>query len=190
MIRVALVGDVGSGKSYISNLFGYPIFNADIEVSKIYQKDRKCYLKLKKIFPKENFSFPIKKEELTKCILSNNNNLKKISKIVHPIVRKKLNFFFKSNYKKKCVILDVPLYLENKLNAKGDIIVFIKSKKIEIEKRLKKRRGFNSELLKLFRNLQLPLNVKKKRSKFIINNNFKKRNVIKEISRVKSEIGI
>ena len=45
MIRVALVGDVGSGKSYISNLFGYPVFNADIEVSKIYQKDKKCYLK-------------------------------------------------------------------------------------------------------------------------------------------------
>ena len=50
MIRVALVGDVGSGKSYISNLFGYPVFNADIEVSKIYQNDRNCYLKLKKTF--------------------------------------------------------------------------------------------------------------------------------------------
>ena len=190
MIRVALVGDVGSGKSYISNLFGYPVFNADIEVSKIYQNDKKCYLKLKKTFPKEEFSFPIKKEELAKCILSNTNNLRKISKIVHPIVRKKLNLFLKSNNKKKCVILDVPLYLENKLNVKGDIIVFIKSKKSEVEKRLQKRKGFNGKLLKLFRNLQLPSNVKKKRSKFIINNNFTKRNVIKEISRVKSGIGI
>ncbi|WP_440908860.1 dephospho-CoA kinase [Candidatus Pelagibacter sp.] len=190
MIKVALVGSVGAGKSYISSLFGYPIFNADIEVSKIYQKDRSCYLKLKKTFPREEFSFPIKKEELTKCILSNDNNLKKISKIVHPIVRRKLNFFLKSNHKKKCVILDIPLYLENKLNVKGDIIVFIKSKKTEIEKRLKKRRSFNSKLLKLFRNYQLPSNEKKKRSKFIINNNFTKRNVIKEISRVKSEIGI
>ena len=190
MIRVALVGDVGSGKSYISNLFGYPVFNADIEVSKIYQNDRKCYLKLKKTFPKEEFSFPIQKEELSRCILSNTNNLRKISKIVHPIVRKKLNLFLKSNNKKKCVILDVPLYLENKLNVKGDIIVFIKSKKLEVEKRLKKRRGFNSKLLKLFRNLQLPLNRKKKMSKFIINNNFTKRNVIKEISKVKLEIGI
>ena len=190
MIRVALVGDVGSGKSYISSLFGYPIFNADIEVSKIYQKDKKCYLKLKKTFPKEEFSFPIKKEELTKCILSNDNNLNKISKIVHPIVRKKLNFFLKRNHKKKCVMLDIPLYLENKLNVKGDIIIFIKSKKTEVEKRLKKRRSFNSKLLKLFRNLQLPLNVKKERSKFIVNNNFTKKNVIKEINRVKSEIGI
>ena len=88
------------------------------------------------------------------------------------------------------MILDVPLYLENKLNVKGNIIVFIKSKKLEVEKRLKKRRSFNSKLLKLFRNLQLPLNRKKKMSKFIINNNFTKRNVIQEISKVKLEMGI
>lgn len=190
MIKVALVGDVGSGKSYISNLFGYPVFNADIEVSKIYQKDKKCYLKLKKTFPKEEFSFPIKKEELIKCILSNINNLKKISKIVHPIVRKKLNFFLKSNRKKKCVILDIPLYLENKLNNKRDIIIFIKPKKIELQKKLRERRGFDNKLLKLFKKLQFSSKTKKQKSKFIINNNFIKKDVIKEITKVKLDIGI
>ena len=48
MIRIALIGDVGSGKSYISKLFGYPVFNADKEVSNIYKKDKKCFFKLKK----------------------------------------------------------------------------------------------------------------------------------------------
>ena len=38
MIRVAIVGDIGSGKTHISKLFGYPSFNADYEVSKIYKK--------------------------------------------------------------------------------------------------------------------------------------------------------
>ena len=61
MIKIA-VGDVGSGKSYISKLFNYPIFNADLEVSKIYKKDKGFYIKLKKKkFPKFNFTFPIKK---------------------------------------------------------------------------------------------------------------------------------
>ena len=45
MIRIALVGDIGSGKSYIAKLFNYPVFNADVEVSKIYRKDRKCFKK-------------------------------------------------------------------------------------------------------------------------------------------------
>ncbi len=41
MIRIALVGDIGSGKSYIARNFGYPVFNADVEVSKLYKKDKK-----------------------------------------------------------------------------------------------------------------------------------------------------
>ena len=47
MIRIAVVGGIGSGKSYIAKLFGYPFFNADIEVAKLYTKNRKCYNKLK-----------------------------------------------------------------------------------------------------------------------------------------------
>ena len=40
MIRLAVVGDIGSGKSYVAKQFGYPVFNADTEVSKIYKKDK------------------------------------------------------------------------------------------------------------------------------------------------------
>ena len=50
MIRIGLVGDIGSGKSYIANNFGYPVFNADIEVGKLYKKDKKIFNKLKKTF--------------------------------------------------------------------------------------------------------------------------------------------
>ncbi len=49
MIRIALVGDIGSGKSYVAKNFGYPVFNADFEVSKLYKKDKKIFKKLKKI---------------------------------------------------------------------------------------------------------------------------------------------
>ena len=38
MIRIGIIGDIGSGKSYIAKQFGFPIFNADLEVSKIYKK--------------------------------------------------------------------------------------------------------------------------------------------------------
>ncbi len=48
MIRIAILGDIGSGKSYIANNFGYPVFNADSEVSKIYKKNKKVFDKLKK----------------------------------------------------------------------------------------------------------------------------------------------
>ena len=188
MIRIAIVGDIGSGKSHIAKLFNYPIFNADLEVAKIYKINKHCFKNLKKKLPKYFSSPPIKKEEIIKAIVDNAKNLKKITKIVHPEVRKRLRIFLKKNKKEKAVILDIPLLLENKLNQKGDIIIFIQSKKKEVAKRLKKRNNLNLGLLDKFKNLQLSPNLKKKKSHFIVKNNFTNksakisiRNIIKKI---------
>ena len=77
MIRIGILGDIGSGKSFVAKSFGYPVFNADEEVSILYQKEKKVFIKLKKQLPNYIFSFPIKKKEISKAILSNNSNLKK-----------------------------------------------------------------------------------------------------------------
>ena len=188
MIRIALVGDIGSGKSYISKLFNFPIFNADLEVSKIYNKDKNFYRKIKKTFPNQNFSFPLKKDELIKCILSNSKNLKKLSKIVHPIVRKKLNIFLNKNKTKKFIILDIPLYLENKLNNKNDVIIFIDAEDKDIKSRLLKRKSFNEKILRLFKKIQLPLSIKKKKSNFIIKNNFSTKEAKKSVKHILKQL--
>ncbi len=94
MIRIGLVGDIGSGKSYIAKNFGYPVFNADYEVGKLYKNNRIIFKKIKKILPKYFSSFPLNKNEMTKAILSNNDNLKKIVKIVHIEVKKKNEHLF------------------------------------------------------------------------------------------------
>ena len=147
MIRVGILGDIGSGKSYVAKSFGYPVFSADFEVGKLYKKDRKIFNKLKKVLPKYIYSFPINKNEVLKAILANKTNLKKIIKIVHLEIRKKMNIFLSTNKNKKIVILDIPLLLENKINKKNDILIFVQSKKLDIFKRLKKRKNFNLRLL-------------------------------------------
>ena len=188
MIKIGILGDIGSGKSYVAKNFGYPVFNADIEVNKLYKNDRKIFNKLKEILPKYIYSFPINKSEVTRAILANKSNLQKIVKIVHLEIRKKKNIFLSKNKNKKIVILDIPLLLENKINEKNDILVFVKSKKIDILKRLEKRENFNSKLLNKFKNIQLPLDYKKKRSQFVINNNFTKKSVKKGIENILKEI--
>ncbi len=70
MIRIGILGDIGSGKSYVAKNFGYPVFNADYEVRKLYQSDKKIFNKLKKSLPKYISSFPIDKKEITSAILS------------------------------------------------------------------------------------------------------------------------
>ena len=188
MIRIGILGDIGSGKSYIAQNFGYPVFNADYEVAQLYQKDKNIFNKLKAKLPKYINSFPIEKKEISDAILANNNNLKKIVKIVHFEIRKKLNNFIKSNKHKKIVILDIPLLLENKINKKKDILVFVQSKKSSILKNLKNRKNFNKKLLKKIKEIQLPLNYKKKKSHFIIKNNFTKKSIIDDIKGILKEI--
>ena len=184
MKRIGILGDIGSGKSYIAKNFGYPVFNADEEVGILYRKDRKVFNKLKKVLPKYICSFPINKNEISQAILANNSNLKKIIKIVHFEIRKKMNIFLKKNINKKIVILDIPLLLENKINRKNDILVFIQSKKSNILKRLKKRPNFNQKLLSKFKNIQLSLDYKKKKSNFIIKNDFTRKSVKKDIKNI------
>ena len=188
MIRIGILGDIGSGKSYVANNFGYPVFNADYEVSKLYKKDKKIFKKLNKKLPKYISSFPINKNEITKAILSNKVNLKKIINIVHKEIRKKMKLFLKKNKNKKIVILDIPLLLENKINNKKDILVFVDSKKIEIEKRLKKRKNFNKKLVNKFRKIQFKSDYKKKKSHFIIKNNFTKNLLKKSIKNILNKI--
>ena len=188
MIRIGILGDIGSGKSYVAKNFGHPVFNADLEVGRLYKNDRKIFNKLKKTLPKYIHSFPIKKNEVSKAVLANKSNLKKIVKIVHLEIRKKLYIFLSKNRKKKIVILDIPLLLENKINEKNDILVFVKSNKQEILKRLKKRENFNSKLYNKFKNIQLPLDYKKKRSQFVIKNNFTNKYVNKSIKKILKDI--
>ena len=184
MIKIGILGDIGSGKSYISKIFGYPVFNADQEVSQLYKKDKKIFLKLKKKLPNFIYQFPIEKKEISEAILANEKNLREIVKIIHFEVRKKMNIFLKRNKKKKIVILDIPLLLENKINKKNDILVFVESKKKEISKRLKKRKNFDQKLFKKFKKIQLPLDYKKKKSQFVIKNNFTNKSVKNDIKRI------
>ena len=188
MIKIGIVGDIGSGKTYVSKQFGFPVFNADIEVNKIYKKNKKCFKKLNKTFPNYIISFPIKKKEILKVIFKNKNNIKKINKIVHLEVRFAMNKFLKKNKKKKAVVLDVPLLLENKIDNKEDIIVFVKSKKKEIKKRLKKKKNFNPKILEKLRKLQLPIERKIKKSDYILKNNFKDIYIKKNVKILKNKI--
>ena len=190
MIRIGILGNIGSGKSYVANNLGYPVFDADYEVAMLYKKNRKIFLKLKKILPDNIKTFPIEKKEIIKAILQKKNNLKKIINIVHTEIRKKMNLFLKKNKNKKFVVLDVPLLLENKLNKKGDILIFIDSNKSDILKKLTKRKNFNKKLFNKFQKIQFSSQYKIRRSNFIIKNDFTKKTININIKDIQKKINL
>ncbi len=188
MIKIGILGGIGSGKTFISKKFGFPVFNADDEVKKIYRKNKNCYKKLKRIFPNFISSFPIKKKELMKAIHYNKNNIKKINQIVHPIVRRNLNKFLSKNKRKKAVILDIPLLLENKIKIRNLILVFVDANKKNILKKLKKRQNFDVKTFNVLKKTQFTNNVKRDKANFIIKNNFKKDKIKKKVNLLKEKI--
>tara|TARA_B100001029_G_C15060133_1_gene457711 strand:- start:2343 stop:2918 length:576 start_codon:yes stop_codon:yes gene_type:complete len=188
MIKIGILGDIGSGKSFVSKQFGFPVFSADEEVKKIYREDRECFRKLRKKLPKFINFFPINKTNLIRAVLANPKNLGLINQIVHPKVKKRLHKFFLKNIKSKVVILDVPLLLENKINIKNYILIFIDAKKTDINKNLIKRKNFNLKLIRKLRKIQLPLKTKKKVSNYIIKNNFSSEQIRKKVKIIRKEI--
>jgi len=188
MIRIGILGDIGCGKSYVAKLFDCPVFNADVEVAKLYKKNRKCYKRLKKNLPKHITSFPIKKSELFGAIMDNASNLKKIIKIIHPEIRVKMNSFVKKFRNKKIIVLDIPLLLENKINKKSDVLIFVDAKKKEIIKKLKKRKNYNPKIIEKLKKLQLPIERKKIRANFVIKNNFRHHTTKKNVKRILEKI--
>ena len=188
MIKISLVGDIGSGKTFVSKLFKAPCFFADVEVKKLYRSNRQCFIKLKKKFPQFIKTFPIKKNELSNTIKNKSSNLKSIGFIVHPFIRKKLNIFLKKNRGKKIVVLDIPLYLENKMYKRDDIIIFLKTKKKDVDLRLKKRKNFNQKLLNILRKSQLTLKQKKNKSNYVLVNNYNSAIMKRKVKILKAKI--
>ena len=174
-------GEVAKGIKAYNPILAGQLTRDEIDLC---SKDSERSLKLNKKIPNYIKSFPVDKNEISNAILKNKNNLKKIIAIVHKEIRKKMRLFLKKNENKKIVILDIPLLLENNINTKKDILIFVDSNKTEIDKRLAKRSNFNRNLFNKFKKIQLSSFYKKKKSHFVIKNDFKKQSVKNEIKNI------
>ena len=139
MIKIGITGSLASGKStaskFLSGKYG-PLFSADNAVKELYKNSSFKILIRKKFKIKSNNQI---KKNLKKMILNNSAHLKKLEKIIHPLVRKKMKKFTLKNKNKKFLFYEIPLLVESKLMRYFDLIIFIKSKKQLRLKRFKSK---------------------------------------------------
>tara|TARA_B100000767_G_C19481056_1_gene416212 strand:- start:48 stop:614 length:567 start_codon:yes stop_codon:yes gene_type:complete len=141
MIKIGITGSIASGKTTASKILSYrkgPLFSADNEVQKIYKNNdfKKLLIKKFKIKKKLNLKHLLKEK-----IYKNKNNIKKLERIIHPMVRKKMINFSIVHKEKNKTFYEIPLLIENKLMKYFDIIIFIKAKKKLRLKRFQNKGG-------------------------------------------------
>ena len=178
MIKIGITGSLASGKSTASNILSHrrgPLFSADKAVKELY-KNKYFRSKISKKFNIENNN-KIKKS-IKKRALNNKNFLKKLEKIIHPLVRKKMKKFTAQNKNKKNLFYEIPLLVESKLMKYFDIIIFIKAKK-KIRLKRFKAKGGNEKLFNVLNKKQLPDFKKIKFSDYVVVNE-KNLNILKK----------
>jgi dephospho-CoA kinase len=176
MIKVGILGSVGSGKSFVANIFkelGFNIFSADQVVSQIYKRNKNINKKISNFFKLKLYQGRINKDELRDTLKKNAKKFKYLNKIIHPIVRKKLILFLSKYKKTKLVVLDIPLLIENKMFNFVDIFIFVKTKPTIFKIRIKKRKNLDKKFLKLLVNQQAAEKIKKSYADFIVDNSTK-----------------
>ena len=150
MIKVAITGNIGSGKSTITKIIrelGFKIFDSDKEVKKaLTKKDliNQISKEFKSKIPGLIKRNAIDKAKLGEFVFSNPDELKKLENIVHPRVWESKEKFFEKNCNESVVFLDIPLLFEKKLQSKFDFIIRTRVSEEVQKKRVLKRRNMTT----------------------------------------------
>ena len=150
MVRIGILGSVGSGKTFIANIFkelSFNIFSADNEVANIYKNNKIVNKKIAKFFKLKLYKGKINKQDLRDSLKKNPKKFKFLNKIIHPIVRKRLAIFLSRFKKNKLVVLDIPLLVENKMLNFVDILVLVKTRSNSFLSRIKKRKNLKRSFI-------------------------------------------
>ena len=176
MVRVGIIGSVGSGKSFVANIFkelNFNIFSADNEVNNIYKKNKSVNKKISRFFKLKLYNGRIDKQELRNALKKNPKKFSFLNKIIHPIVRKKLVLFLSKFKKNRLVVLDIPLLVENKMFNFVDIFILIKTRSNSFNTRIKKRKNLDKHFLNILKKQQRSEKNKEGYADFVIYNSSK-----------------
>jgi dephospho-CoA kinase len=176
MLRVGILGSVGSGKTFIANIFkelSFNIFSADNEVANIYNNNKIVSKKIAKFFKLKLYKGKINKQDLRDSLKKNPKKFKFLNKTIHPIVRKRLAIFLSRFKKNKLVVLDIPLLVENKMLNFVDILVLVKTRSNSFLSRIKKRKNLDKQFLNILKKQQVSEKIKENYADFIIYNSSK-----------------
>ena len=182
MIIIGITGSIGTGKSTVSKMFKLlkiPIFDSDLIVKKILDRNKHVIEKISKIWPdvviSNQMQRKIDKIVLSDKIFKNKEERIKLENIIHPLVEKERKTFL-LNYKKFGIVgLDIPLLYETGMDKKCDYVFLMNTSKNIQKKRVLKRPNMTKKKFELINNVQWSFERKLKERPYVINTSFGKK---------------
>ena len=168
MIKVAVTGNIGSGKTefinFISKL-GFYYISSDVIISNLYKDIKTRSIILQKLnLNKKNY-----KQEILNKIHKEVFN-RQLKKVLYPFLYSKKKLLSQKHKTYQPIFYEVPLLYEENLSRDYNVTIFIKA---DINKRRQRvlNRGVNKNYFTLMNNKQINENIKKIKSTFTLDNN-------------------
>ncbi len=193
MIKIGLTGSIGMGKTETGKIFselGFPIYNADDVVHKLYEAGQKGAEKIKEAFPNSiNSDGSVNRESLSAEVLGNADKIRALESIIHPLVGEDREIFFQENIDSPAVVLDIPLLFETGGEKFVDIVVVVDAPVDIQEERVLSRPNMTKEKLEKIIAEQIPNDIKKEKADFVVDTSVSiedaKLQVIKILKKIK-----
>ena len=186
-IKIGITGSIGMGKTTVSLMFkknGIKVWNADLEVHKLYENGNEGYKKIISIYPQLKDEIEIDRKKVSNLIRQKIIELKKIEEIIHPLLKQSRLKFIEENKKEKMIVFEIPLLYETGANKWLDYIISVYcSKKTQME-RLYERKNFNKDNINYLLSKQISIKHKNKNADFLINTDQKKMSVEKKVRKI------
>ncbi len=161
------------GKSTTAQMFvrhGVPVCDADALVHALYEKGGAGVEPVTAAFPAANVDGRIDRDRLSRLVLGNAEALRRLEKIVHPLVAQAQAAFLQGCAKRgeNMVVLDIPLLLESGGPKRVDVIVVVTAPENVQRERVLQRSGMTAEKFEAIRAKQIPDEIKREKADFVI----------------------
>jgi len=171
MIRIALTGSIGMGKSTVAEMFsqaGMPVFDADAVVRRLQAEDEDVIAAIGERFPGTVEDGVLNRDALSARVLGEPDELAALETIVHPAVHAQRAHFLLANQDRPALLFDIPLLFETHGEDAFDKVIVV-SASAEIQRqRVLRRPGMTEAKLRSILERQMPDEEKRRRADFVI----------------------
>jgi dephospho-CoA kinase len=189
---LGLTGSIGMGKSVAARTFQrlrVPVHDADDVVHRLTARGGKAVPAIARAFPETVAGGVLDRKKLGARVFADKADLRRLEKILHPMVRASERRFLGANRRRKLVVLDIPLLFETRGERRCHAVMVVTSSRVIQRQRVMRRSGMTREKFANILKNQMPDWEKRKRADFVVPTGIGFRSTLRRVLRIAKHLG-